>query len=84
MFIEDQHNIEWSLKLTRCPHCFSNIDITCRSMLGDRMLFKQFYSYYNYHLNKECIDNRTSKRVRIMVKFSKNNIHSFEDVNIIV
>lgn len=68
------------ITLNRCPHCGDDVEIKCKSILGEKVLVNQFYKYFNWHLENECYskEHRKVKKIKVTVRSKKEFFTSYD------
>lgn len=72
--------------LNKCPHCGDDLEIRCKSILGEKILINQFYKYFNWHLENECFSKETRKvkKIKVTVRTKEGSFTTYDGFDLFV
>lgn len=74
------------ITLDSCPHCNEEIELKCRSILGEKVLVNQFYKYFNWHLKNECFSKskRKIKKIKVTLKSKEGHFTTYTGLDLFI
>jgi hypothetical protein len=72
----------WNITLKECPHCGEEINLDFTSYKSEKDMVENFYTRINFHLKNQCFDKTNSKLNKLNLKFKKDNLTTYEKINL--